>query len=99
MDKSKFEEAVAGLMKDRGKRDALAQLIVEYIQPNHATTEFMDLILDTRSLTAGDSLVKKIRKGIKVHTWVPGSISLKSEITVSDRMNYVLDAAIVSVMA
>lgn len=44
-----------------------------------------------------DSLVKKIRKGIKVWTFVPGAIPLSSQITVSDRMNYVLDGAIVDV--
>jgi hypothetical protein len=50
-------------------------------------------------MNIGDALVKKIRKGIKVHTWVPGSISLKSEITVTDRVNWILDGAIVSVTA
>jgi hypothetical protein len=99
MDDVKFKEAIAGVMKDRKQREALAELIVEYIQPNHLTTDYVSRLLTTRSLKPGDSLVKKIRKGISVHTWVPGSISLKHEVTVSERINYVLDAAIVSVMA
>jgi hypothetical protein len=50
-------------------------------------------------MNVGDILVKKVRKGIKVRTLVPGSIHLKSEITVQERMNFVLDGADVGVMA
>jgi hypothetical protein len=92
-------EAIASLMKNKNEREALAQMIVEYVQPNHITTDFIGLLLSTRNLQPGDSLVKKIRKGINVRTWVPGQIGLKSEITVTDRINYVLDSAIVGVMA
>lgn len=46
-----------------------------------------------------DALVKKVRKGIKVRTLVPGRVHLASEITVSDRINYVLDGADVKVHA
>src|SRR5512133_3476285 len=99
MDELKFKEAVAELMKDKSQREALAQLIVEYVQPNHITTDFIGMLLNTRSLQPGDALVKKICKGIRVHTWVPVSISLKAEITVSERINYILDANIVSVLA
>jgi hypothetical protein len=49
------------------------------------------MLLNTRTLNPGDSLVKKLRKGIEVRTLMPGSIHLASEITVSDRINYVLD--------
>jgi len=99
MEDTKVKEAIASLMKDSKRRDALAEMIVEYIQPNHIATDIMDQILDTRSLKPGDSLVKKIRKGIKVWTWVPGSIGLKSEVTIVERINYVLDAAIVGILA
>jgi len=94
---NKALEALASLMKDRSQRDALAEILVEFIQPNHLTNQFMGDILNTRSLKPGDSLVKKIRKGIEVRTLVPGSVHLKSEITVSERMNYVLDGAHVGV--
>jgi hypothetical protein len=33
MDETKLQEAVAALMKSGGEREALAQLLVEYIQP------------------------------------------------------------------
>lgn len=94
----KFKEAVSAILKDKN-REALAQLIIEYVQPNHITTDFIGMLLNTRSLSLNDALVKKVRKGITVHTWVPGSISLKSEVTVTERINYILDAAIVSLLA
>lgn len=96
MDMTKFKEAVAELLKE-GRRDALAQLIIEYVQPRHLTDDFVSLLLGSRSLNLGDALVKKVRTGIKVRTLVPGSIHLASEITVRDRMNYVLDGADVKV--
>jgi hypothetical protein len=84
-------------MKDRDKRDAFAELITEYVQPKHITTDFVGMLLNTRNLRPGDSLVKKLRKGISVHTLVPGSIHLANEVTVTDRVNYVLDGSDVKV--
>lgn len=96
MDENKFKEAIASMLKD-GKREALAQLIVEYVDVNHIPADMMNLLLPSRALNPGDALVKKVRKGIKVNTLVPGRIHLASEITVSDRINYVLDGADVKV--
>jgi hypothetical protein len=96
MDMKELKAAVAELLK-AGDREALAALIIEYVQPQHLTNDFVSLLLGTRALNVGDVLVKKVRKGIKVRTLVPGSIHLKSEITVRDRMNYVLDGADVGV--
>lgn len=59
----------------------------------------MNALMDTKALNKGDSLVYKVRKGINVHTFVPGAIPLKSEVTVSDRMMYVLDGAQVGLTA
>jgi hypothetical protein len=94
-----LQDAVASLIKDSGKRDALAQMIIEYANPGHIGTDFIGMFLNTRALQPGDQLVKKMRKGIKVRTLVPGAIHLKDEITVSERMNYILDGAVVSVGA
>jgi hypothetical protein len=96
MEEKLLQEAYASLIKE-GKRDAVAQLIVEYVQPSHIATDFVGLLLNSRSLNPGDSLVKKVRKGISVHTLVPGAIHMANEITVSDRINYVLDGADVKV--
>lgn len=96
-----LQKAVAALMKesfeDTGKRKAFAEMIVEYAEPGHIMTDFVGLLLNTRALKPGDMLVKKVRKGIKVYTFVPGAIPLSSQLTVQDRANYVLDGAVVDV--
>jgi len=97
MEDTKLKEAFAAVAKDRNKRDALAAIITEFVQPNHIAVDFMSMLLDSRSLQPGDSLVVKQRKGMKVRTLVPGSIHLGSEITVTERMNYVLDGANIKV--
>jgi len=96
MDETKLREAVASVVKS-GDREALAELLIEYIQPNHITTDYIGMLLNTRTLNPGDALVKKLRKGIEVRTLVPGAVHLASQITVSERMNYVLDGADVKV--
>lgn len=98
MDELKLKESVATILQS-GDKEALAQLMVEWVQPNHITTDYISLLLKSRSLNKGDALVRKIRKGIKVHTFVPGQMPLSSELTVSERLNYILDGAIVSVTA
>ena len=98
MDELKLKEAYASLVKE-GNREALAQMIVEYVAPGHIATDFISMLMNSRSLNPGDSLIKKIRKGINVRTLVPGVIHLANEITVSDRINYVLDGADVKVTA
>jgi hypothetical protein len=97
MDEKLLKESIASLLKDSSKRESLAALLVEYIQPNHIATDFVGMLLNTRRLNPGDALVKKLRKGVEVRTLVPGSIHLGSEITVTERMNYVLDGADVKV--
>ena len=70
----KFKEAYAALAKDPSQRDALAALIVEYIDPNHLAENIVNLFLSTRRLNPGDALVKKVRQGIEVRTLIPGSV-------------------------
>jgi len=98
MDK-KLKEAFAALAKDRTQREAYAELVMEFIDPNHITQNIVGLLLNTRRMKPGDALVKKIRRGIEVRTLVPGSIHLASEITVTDRINYMLDGADIKVRA
>ena len=97
MEQEKLNQAIASLIKS-GNKDAIAEMIVEYVQPNHITTDFVGMLLNTRSLNPGDSLVKKLRKGITVHSLVPGTIHLASEVTVSDRVHYILDGSDVKVI-
>lgn len=98
-DEIRVKEALASLMKQKGEREAFAQLLVEYINPNHITENIVGMLMNTRTLKPGDALVKKVRKGIRVFTHVPGAIPLRSEVTVSDRINFVLDMAVVGITA
>jgi hypothetical protein len=91
------KEAIAAVLKDNN-REALAEFLQEFIPAGHITLDYISLLLNTRALKPGDALVKKIRKGIKVRTLVPGSIHLASEVTVKDRINYSLDGIDVKVM-
>lgn len=99
MENKEIKEAVASLAKDKARRQELSEMLVEWVQPGHIVQDVIGMILNTRSLNPGDQLVKKVRKGIRVYSFVPGSIPMKSEITVSERMNYILDTAQVSVTA
>lgn len=92
MNENELHQAIASLLA-KGDREAVAEMIVEYVQPNHITVDFVSMLLNSRSLKPGDSLVKKLRKGLEVHTLVPGSIHLAHEITVTDRINYILDGS------
>ena len=80
--------ALASLSKTEESRRELAQVIVDWVQPNHLTQDVLSLFLDTRQLMPGDLLVKKLRKpGMRVRKFVPGSIHLSDEIAVTDRVN------------
>lgn len=95
MDK-KLQEQVAAIFESRDA-GRIGNFLIEYILPNHISVDFVSMLLDTRRLQVGESLVKKVRKGIEVQTLVPGSIHMKNEITVEERMNYILDGANVGV--
>src|SRR5512139_93876 len=92
LNETELNTAIAEVLKS-GDREAVAEMIVEYVQPNHITVDFVSMLLNSRSLKPGDSLVKKLRKGLEVHTLVPGSIHLAHEVTVTDRINYILDGS------
>ncbi len=97
MNEQEAKAEVIKLIREGGNREALAELIIEYVEPNHLTTDYVSRLLSTRRLKPGDALVKKVRKGIEVRTLVPGSVHLANEITVNERINYVLDGADVKV--
>lgn len=92
-----FKDAYAAVVKDKSQREALSELIINWIQPNHLSSDIVSLFLNTRQLKAGDALVYKVRRGIEVRKLVPGSIHLVSEVAVSDRINYTLEGAQVGV--
>ena len=99
MENKEMQVALASVMKDPAQRRALSEIMVEYINPNHITVDFIGMLLNTRNLKPGDILAKKVRKGIRVWSHIPGSIPLRSEITVSERANYIIDTSVVGLTA
>ena len=95
MDEKKFKEAYAQVAKT--DKRALAELIVEYVEPKHITQDIVGMFLNTRALNPGDALVKKVRRGIEVRQMVPGQNTLSSQITVKEVVNYNLDTAVAEV--
>ena len=95
MDEIRFKDAYAQVAKT--DKRALAELIVEYIDPKHITQDIVGMFLNTRSLNPGDALVKKVRRGIEVRQLVPGQNTLASQITVKEVVNYNLDTAVAEV--
>lgn len=53
MDEKQLQVALASYMKDDTKRNALAELIIEWVEPQHISTDFIGLLLNTRSLNPG----------------------------------------------
>jgi hypothetical protein len=91
MDEKLFKEAYAELAKT--DREALSELLVEYIDPKHITQDIVGLFMNTRALKVGDALVKKVRRGIEVKQLVPGQNTLASQITVKENITHNLDTA------
>jgi hypothetical protein len=85
--KKEFAEAFASGGKD-GLRQAVAEFIVEYINPGHVVPSFTEMLLGTRQLAPGDTIVKRQRKYGKVYNFVPGSTPIAHEISVNDTVNY-----------
>lgn len=96
-ERKQYQEAFASLAAT--DREALAGLIVEYLNPNYIATDVVGMLLNVRSLKPGTQLVKKVRKGITVRTLVPGAVHLASEVVVEDRANYHLSGVDVKVHA
>ena len=54
IDEIKFKEAYAQVAKT--DKRALAELIVEYLEPRHVTQDIVGTFLNTRALNPGDAL-------------------------------------------
>jgi hypothetical protein len=87
----KLQKALAEVAKtDKTK---MAELIVNYIEPQHITQDFVGQFLNTRALKPGDVLVKKVIRGITVKQLVPGQTTLANQLTIKENVEYNLDTA------
>lgn len=50
---AELQQKVASLMKDPSQRQALAEFLVEYSQPEHVMTDFIGMLMNTRNLNIG----------------------------------------------
>ncbi len=95
--KSLAEVASTAALPAPGKElSALAELIVETINPNHISLEIFNAFMPTRTLNVGDQLVKRVNTtGFPVRTMVPGTEHL-SDPFYPPRLvvNYALDRII-----
>lgn len=98
MDNKELQAAVAEMMQ-KPEKQAFAEFITETVQPGRIIDNWVGMLLDYRSLEHGDMLVKQVRKGIRVYSHVLGSEPLKSQMTLTDRVAYTLDTAIVATWA
>lgn len=105
MTQEQLKQALASICRSAGNSDdgrsAMAQLIVENIQPNRLTLDVFSAFLPTRQLALGDILVKKTSAyGITTRTFVPGIEHMADTVRPPREVQtYVNDAIIAKVRA
>lgn len=88
--KRALAEAARDIVNTNG-RSAFAQVITEDIRPNHLSFELINTFMPTRQLQPGDSLVRRVRKGFRARTFVPGTMHLADQISMGEIYTYVID--------
>jgi len=73
-------------------KQALAEIITEYIDPVYLTIDVAGAFMNTREIKIGDMLVKRYKGKYNVQQIVPGQITLGQQIAIKDKaMSYNLD--------
>jgi len=73
-------------------KKALAEMIVEYVDPVYLTLDIASAFMGTREMQFGELLVKRFKGKYHVQQIVPGQITLGEQITVRDKaVSYSLD--------
>jgi hypothetical protein len=76
-------------------RSALAEIIVESVEPNHLSLAIFSQFLPVVSLKPGDSVMRKVRRGrYPVRQLVPGTSHLTDTVYSADKVAYMFDALI-----
>jgi hypothetical protein len=77
---------------DPAGRSAFAELIYEIINPNHVTLDVLNAFgLPTRTLNLGDQLVRRVRSGFPIRTFVPGTMHLADQIAIGEIYTYAVE--------
>lgn len=89
--KEEHRKAFAELAK-RPDKTALAEILVEYIDPVYLTLDIASAFMTTREMQFGQLNVKRFKGKYHVQQIVPGQITLGEQITVRDKaVSYNLD--------
>lgn len=89
--KEEHRTAFAELAK-RPDKQALAEIITEYIDPVYLTLDIASAFMGTREMKFGELNVKRFKGKYHVQQIVPGQITLGEQITIRDKaVSYNLD--------
>lgn len=95
MNKEELKRAVAERAATAGENKGFAEIIREFVEPNHVTMEVFSAFLRTRQLNPGDQIARKIRRGrYRARTMVPGSQHLTDATTFNAMFTYMFDRLI-----
>lgn len=103
MDELQLKRAIAEISKTAGTvpgaNTAFAELIIEYIQPNHLSLDIFNRFMRVVQRNLGDQYVRKVRKGrYPVRAMVPGTDHLADVTTYQDQYHYVFDRLVAGVL-
>lgn len=93
--KKAIAERVKAISANTTGKSAMAELIVEMVEPHRLALDVFNLFLPVRSLKPGDSVQKKVRKGrFPTRTFVPGTNHLSDAVITQDKTAFIFDALI-----
>lgn len=69
----------------KNDRQALAEVITEYVDPVFLTLDLAGAFMDTKEMKFGEILVKRFKGKYHVQQIVPGQITLGEQITIRDK--------------
>ncbi len=102
LDRIELQKAYAEKAKTIGysARSAIAEMIVEMVQPNHVSLDVFSSFMPVEQLQPGDNITRRVRKGkYTPRTMVPGSVHLTDVTTLVDQYAYMFDRLIVGTNA
>jgi len=100
MEQDQLVQSLASAVSTIGtspNRSAFAQIITEVIEPNHLSLDILSTFMNTRTLNPGDQLSRKVRRGVPVRTFVPGTTHLADQIAVRDVLVHAIEHIVAKV--
>lgn len=90
-----YAEAAKTIGNTPGRNSAMAETILELVNPSHLSLDIFSSFMPVRTLNPGDSVQRRVRKGkYRVYTMSPGSHHLTSATNFLDQYAYNFDRLI-----